>query len=469
MSSCAIQLAAAWLASTSVAQGAPVIEQVEPTSGAEGTTVNIVGRRFGADARVSIGVDPLPLISSRPNRLTVRIPQGTHSGNIAVSSAGATVRGPEFRVTPPLPAPAVDSFEPQKGPPGSHVVLRGKHFSALAGGNMVTLGGEPVVVLSAAPDQLELIVPEGKVGGPFVVRAGAAGEAASKASFEITARTAITAVEPPRGGPGSEVTLRGTGFSSVPKQNRVYLNNLPLAVKSASETTLVVTLPMKTVSGQLLVDVEGAGRAYAAQPFVVQHPPIVLDFRPKQGPPGTVLTVRGTNFGRNAEAVEAKIGDVALAAREAHDTVLTLQVPEGVQDGKLSVRIQGVGPAWSAQPFRVLLPLRLTGFTPKSGALGTEVTISGEGFPQSVSLVRASVGGASAHVLSVSPTQLKLRILNGRGGPIEIAVSGKGEARTSEAFTVLEAAGSAAPAAVPAPKQAPAAPAGSPRPEAKTR
>jgi hypothetical protein len=461
-------MASAFVALGVAAQGAPVIEEVEPTSGAEGTTVNIVGRRFGADARVSIGADPLPLMVSRPNRLTVRIPPGAHSGNIAVSSAGATVRGPEFRVTPPLPLPTIESFEPKKGPPGSHVVLHGKHFSPLATGNTVMLGGEPMVVLSAGPEQLELIVPESKVSGPFVLRAGQAGETASKDSFEITARTAIVAVEPPRGGPGSEITLRGTGFASVSKRNRVYLNNVALNVKSASETALVVTLPSKVASGKILVDVEGAGRAFTDEPFVVQHPPTVIDFKPKQGPPGSVLTVRGTNFGQSAEAIEAKIGDVALSAREAHDTLLSLQVPEGVQDGKLSIRVQGVGPAWSAQPFRVLLPLRLSGFTPKSGAPGSEIVVTGEGFPSSPAQVRASIGGATARVVSATPTQLKLRVPTGHGGPIEIAVSGKGEARTAEPF-VLDAQADPKPPAAPPTAEKPAVLTSPSRPQPKTR
>jgi hypothetical protein len=343
------------LTAGAVAQSGPVIEEVAPTSGPPGTLVHVTGRRFAPNAKVSIGGQVLATAQRLPNRISVRIPDAAASGAVAVSGSNGSVRGPEFRVTPPAPAPKIDTLEPSSGRPGARVLLRGKNFSPRLAANVVTLSGRPAVVLSATPQQLEVTVPDGASSGPFVVKVQPGGETQS-APFTVTARTSIAAFSPERGVPGSELTIRGQGFASEPARNRVFLGNVPLAIKRASEQELVVALPMKIASGELLVDVVDGGRAVAPTKLVVQMPPTVLGFAPDRGKPGTAVTVRGSNFGTNAEAIEAKLGETKLRVRSVAPTVLELEVPADAQTGRLSIRVFGIGPAWSERPFTVVLP-----------------------------------------------------------------------------------------------------------------
>jgi hypothetical protein len=349
------------------AQTGPVIEDVEPTSGPPGTLVHVTGRRFPPDAKVSIGGRVLASEQRLPNRISVRVPAGAASGPVAVTGSTGSVRGLEFRVTPPAPAPAIDGIEPASGRPGSKVVLRGKNFSSRLAANTVTLGGRPAVVLSATPQALEVSVPAGASSGPFVVKVQPGGEARSKA-FTVTAHTAITGFTPERGLPGTELTIRGQGFATEPARNRVFLGNLPLPVKRASEQELVVTLPTKIASGELLVDVRDGGRAVAPTPLVVQLAPSVVSFSPLRGKPGTVVKVRGTNFGNNAQVVEARIGEAKLLVRSAARTLLELEIPADAQTGKLSIRVLGIGPAWSERPFTVVVPPAPKGVKPMPSA-----------------------------------------------------------------------------------------------------
>lgn len=343
------------LAVAAAAQSGPMIEEVEPTSGPPGTLVHVTGRRFAANAQVSIGGQAIATERRLPNRISVRVPAGTASGLVAVSGSNGTVRGPEFRVTPAPPAPAIDAIEPASGRPGARVTIRGKNFSPRLAANTVTLGGRPAVVLSATPQVLEVTVPDGASTGPFVVDVQPGGQAQSSA-FTVTAQTAIAGFSPQRGVPGKELTIRGQGFAQESARNRVFLGNVPLPIKQASEQQLVVTLPAKIASGELLVDVEGGGRAVAPTPLEVQLQPTVLSFTPASGKPGTVLRVRGSSFGTDPAAVEARIGDSVLHVRSVAPTLLELDVPAGVQSGKLSIRVFGVGPAWSDQAFEVVAP-----------------------------------------------------------------------------------------------------------------
>jgi hypothetical protein len=352
-----------------------------------------------------------------------------------VATATGSVRGPEFRVTPALPPPSLDAFDPERGPPGTQVQIRGKNFSPRLTGNIVTLGGKPVVVQSAATDTLRVTIPVAP-SGPLTVRVGQSDPATSTKNFEVTEATSVTDVQPPRGGPGSEIVIRGRGFSTVAASNRVYLNNVPLTVKTASPIELVAQLPTKVASGTILVDVLGAGRASSAQAFVVQRPPSVAEFSPKKGTLGTVVTVRGTNFGTNVDVIDAKIGDAKLIVRAATDTRLTLEITPAAKPGRISIRVHGVGPAWSAENFVALPTLRITSFTPQAGPAGTDVLVAGEGFGDSPTHNRVTIGGAKASVLEAGPSRLKIRIPKTKSGPIEISVPGASSARTAVPFVI---------------------------------
>lgn len=342
-------------ARSALAQTGPMIEDVEPTSGPPGTLVHVTGRRFAPNAKLSIGGQPMTIESRLPNRISVRIAANTPSGPVSVSGTNGSVRGVEFRVTPAAPPPAIDSVEPASGRPGARVALHGQNFSPRFAANSVTLSGRPAVVLSATPQLLEVSVPEGATSGPFVVDVQPGGKAQSK-PFTVTAATAISAFSPERGVPGAELTIRGQGFAALAAHDRVFLGNVPLAIKRASETELVVTLPMKIASGELLVDVDGGGRAKAPTPLVVQLPPKILRFSPLRGQPGTVVTVRGSSFGSTAAAVEAMMGEAKLLVRSVAPTMLELEIPAGAVTGRISIRVFGVGPVWSDQPFTVVIP-----------------------------------------------------------------------------------------------------------------
>lgn len=415
-----------------------VIEHIEPTSGPAGTTVNVIGRGLGGATAARLGTTPLHLIEVSPTRIRVTLPDGAQTAEIAVDTPVGWIRGPEFRVTPPLPAPKIESFEPRSGAPGSRVVIRGRNFAPRLTGNAVTLGGHPVVVVEATPVELDVIVPEVRQGGPFQVRVQSAGEVVSGDRFEVTTKTTITLVEPRRAAPGSQITITGTGFSPRASDNRVYLNNVQLDVVRASPTELVVKLPTRIATGDVLVDVKDAGRATSPVPFVVQWPPTVVGFAPTSGTAGVRVTVRGTNFGDEPEAIEARLGEVKLAVREVHRTYMVVEIPEGAPSDTLSIRVHGVGPAWSDIPFHVVATLSIAAFAPPSGPAGTIVTIDGHGFDVVRDQNRVTIGGRAAEVVDASESQIKVRVPAGPSGPIEVEVPGGKKARARAPFIVTE-------------------------------
>lgn len=429
-----------WSSALSVTAAAnrPVIEYIEPTSGPTGTVVEIVGRGLGSASRVRVGAVELTVVEVMPSRVRARLPEGTTTGSIVVDTPGGVVQGPEFRVTAPRPAPRIDSFEPKRGPPGSHVTLRGQNFSPRLTGNVVTLAGERVLVHSATPVTLDVIVPQVTSGGPFQVRVAEGGEAVSGQSFEVTQGAAITSVEPARAPPGAELTVKGSGFSATPGATRVYLNNVELEIVRATPTEVVVRLAQRIATGDILVDVAGAGQVRSPHPFVPQWPPTVVGFAPRQGAPGTLVTVRGTNFGDDPAAVLARMGEAELAVREAQRTRLVVEIPAGAQSERLSIRVHGVGPAWSPVAFRVLSSLAITGVTPQGGPAGTVAVIEGQGFDPTPQRNRVTVGGRSAEVIDATGSRIEFRVPAGGSGPVEVELPGGERARARDPFVVTQ-------------------------------
>ena len=202
----------------------PVIESVRPTAGSPGTHVQILGRHFGRRAQFFLGDTPLPVLERLPNRWTVQIPAGAQTGMLVLRTRAGAFGGPQFRVIAARPAPVVRSIEPGAAPPGAEVRLRGEGFSARMADNDVTLSGQPVVVRSATPTELRVIVPSGAASGVFQVSVAGAAGAGQSPPLTVTVGLSIAAVEPARANAGDEVLLRGSGFAVPLRRNRVYLN-----------------------------------------------------------------------------------------------------------------------------------------------------------------------------------------------------------------------------------------------------
>ncbi len=428
-------------AAAQVRRPLPVVQRLEPTSGPPGTEVSLIGRHFDDQQTVWIGASQLEIVSRLPNRWTARVPAGATSGAIELHTPRGNVTGPRFRVTEAPPAPVVASFEPASGAPGSEVVIRGENFSPRLTENHVHLGALPVVVRSATPNELTVIVPQGAESGPFRVDVTGSGQATSAQAFQIGTGTTIASFEPVMGPPGTRVTIRGTGFSRRAAQNRVYLGEQRARVLRATETELSVELPRRdAVTARLLVDVQRGGRAHSPTEFEIRFPPTIAGVDPESGAPGTRLTLTGEHFGADVRQVRATMGETELVVRDLAPDRLVVEIPAGAASGPIEVTVAGLGPARTRGAITVLEQVAVEGFSPRSGGPGTVVTITGRGFSQTAANNTVRLSGTQAAIVRATATSLEVRIPEGAGsGPLVVAVQNAGEARTQQPFVVTRA------------------------------
>ncbi|HEX2093274.1 MAG TPA: IPT/TIG domain-containing protein [Longimicrobiaceae bacterium] len=330
---------------------------------------------------------------------------------------GVTLTIPlELRITRAASQPAIAGFSPAGGPPGTQLTLSG---SNLAGATEVRLGGVSVpFTVDPTGSAIVLTVPPGAATGQLTVAAGNSG-VTSTDTFTVTTASAtgvVLSASPPAqaivsGASASyTVSLARNGFTGPVD---LAVDGLPagasaeLSPDPASGGSAVLTI--RTTAGQTTLGTRTLtikGSAVGA-PDVVVTPatvslavglaPGITGFSPAIGSEGTNVEISGANLGN---ATEVRFNGVPASFLVGAPSQLLASVPPGATTGPISVT-NPFGTARSSQIFEITreAPPTITGFSPLSGAPGTEVQIRGTGF---VHVTIVDFGGAVADFEVVS-------------------------------------------------------------------
>ena len=152
--------------------------------------------------------------------------------------------------------PAITSFTPTSGGPGTAVTVSGAGYAGAPSDNVLTFGGVRATVTSSTPTRLTVTVPTGAATGPLTVTTPA-GSARSSGVFAVTAADlAPTALRAPATAGAQQpitvswtVTNRGTGAAKVGWRDLVYLSADPLCCAGESPVA-DATLPAGLGPGQ---------------------------------------------------------------------------------------------------------------------------------------------------------------------------------------------------------------------------
>ncbi|MCW9709179.1 beta strand repeat-containing protein [Fodinibius salsisoli] len=425
----------------------PVISQVSPTAGPAGTQVTITGHYFSPDPdsnRVTFNGIPAALTHTDSTRLMATVPNEATTGPVEVITRGQTTEGPTFSVTEaPVPQVAIDDISPKQGPVGTAVTISGQNFSAVNTENTVTFNGTEATINNATETTLEVSVPQGATNGPVKVAVGS--QTAEGPSFTVTSdpekQLTVTGISPKEGPEGTAVTITGANFSATASDNAVTFNGTEATVTSASTTELVVTVPQGATTGNITV---GAGDQTATGPtFSVTDAPVpqvaIEDISPKQGPVGTAVTITGHNFSGTASENTVTFNGTKATISNATETTLEVSVPQGATSGPVKVSASGqtaTGPSFTVTEAPVP-QVTIDDLNPKSGPVGTSVTITGANFSATASDNAVRFNGTEATVNSASTTELVVTVPQGATtGTVTVGVGD--QTATGPTFTVTE-------------------------------
>jgi hypothetical protein len=416
-----------------------IVREIVPAAIAPGGRVTLRGDGFvttPAQNRVSLGGRPLRVVRATATALEVDVPLDAVTGTVLVEvpNAGRYETPTRLFVGP---APVVRTFEPPRAAPGARVVLRGEHFGSEAGRVQVTFGERPATVVSVAPNELVVTVPQGAVTGRVHVTAAGVGPVASSVDFSVLQPVSLTRFEPRAADVGDTVTLTGTGFDPDPSRNTVTLGAARLRVLRATETELAVEVVAGARSGALNVTVEGNGSARAREPFMVSQRPRITALEPDRGVPGAHVVLRGSNFPTDRALVQVRLNGVDVPIEAYSAEALTVRVPANAQTGRFQVigRLQGNGTA--ATDFVVLQPVALRAVEPPAGPVGATITLRGEGFEPDPARLTVRLGTTVVRPVRNSTTEIAFVVPRAsRGGPITVEAEGRQPVTTAEPFAV---------------------------------
>lgn len=232
----------------------PAISSVSPESGAAGTVVTIVGTGFGdvaGSGRVWLGSTYGTVSSWSDTQIVAAVATGATSGIARVQQGGVWSNSHAFTVA----NAAISDVTPNSGVAGTQVTITGTGFGASQGNGQVWLGTATAVVSTWSDTQIVALVAAGARSGSARVLQN--GVLTNAIAFDVP-DFHITNVTPSSGAAGTSVTIAGSGFGSGQGTGSVLLGSINGQILSWTDTQVVATVSLGSVTGVARIQQNGA-------------------------------------------------------------------------------------------------------------------------------------------------------------------------------------------------------------------
>jgi IPT/TIG domain. len=255
---------------------------------------------------------------------------------------------------------------------GTNVTINGTNF--LGASSVAFHGTGAAFSVNGAGTQISTTVPTGATTGQITV--STPNGTATTSNFTVTGTAPSITNFAPRNGPvGTPVTITGLRFGGA---TAVTFNgtSAPFSVNGAG-TQITTTVPSGATTGKVSVtSAAGTDQSFGNFTVTGTGAPNVTGFSPNSGKVGTSVSIFGSGFS-GTTAVRFN-GTAAAPFTVVTSGKITTTVSTGATTGKISVT-NAAGTATSGSDFTVT-GLKITGFSPTSGNVGTIVTLLGSGF-----------------------------------------------------------------------------------------
>ncbi|XP_066121905.1 fibrocystin-L [Saccopteryx bilineata] len=258
------------------------ISHTWPVSGslAGGTLLTISGFGFNENSKVLVGNETCSVIGGDLNKITCRTPKRLEGTvDISVITNGYQATAKDAYSYNCLQTPVITDFNPKVRTILGKVnlTIKGYNFgSELTQSMAVYVGGKPCQVLHWNFTDVRCLLPKlspGKHDICVEVRNWGFASTRDKLSAFIQYSLEVNNVFPQGGSlyGGTEVTIMGVGFSTIPTENTVLLGSFPCNVTSSSSDVIKCTLPSTGNAFRITNDGEDSvyGLGYAWSPSVL--------------------------------------------------------------------------------------------------------------------------------------------------------------------------------------------------------
>jgi hypothetical protein len=200
----------------------------------------------------------------------------------------------------------------------------------------------------------------GAFRGELAVEGSLNGSADSRVDAPIALPAPTISSLTPNAGPvGTTVTIAGNNFRDQQLGGTVkFFNNRTATVTMWSNTSIVVTVPASSATGNVTVTV--AGTTSAGTAFIVGNVPTIANLSPSSGVSGTAVVITGTNFGATKGSSTVKFNGVTAATTSWSTTSITATVPASATTGNVVVTVNGLPSAGASFTVPVLTQVSIS-------------------------------------------------------------------------------------------------------------
>lgn len=328
-------------------------------------------------------------------------------------------------------APLITGLSPASGRPGTLVIISGSNLLEVTGITFSKNAPAPIYGSIGDGTGIQTEVPADAISGPVKVTT-AGGTATSPEPFEVPdISPVIQDFHPSSGLAGTWVSFSGVGLVEV-KSVRFNGKEAEFTEQPWYFGGLSARVPFGATTGPITITTQ-AGSDTTADSFTVTQlgAPVISEFSPRSGPPGTQITLRGVNL---ASVQSVMINGVAAEFSQMVADWLFVTVPVRATTGPMVV-VTAYGSDTTSTPFEVTEAHRptITTVSPPSARPHSWVTITGAGleFVEGVTF-----SGVPTRYTVMASTMVIAEVPYAPSGPVHV-ICQTGVAISPEPFSVV--------------------------------
>lgn len=378
-----------------------------PSSAKTGDTVIISGTNFStelSDNLVTFNNVSGRIIEATSSNLKVVVPAGITNNwydsyiSIRVKSGGQTIDLNNRFILAPSPT----GFSPKNGTWGTSITITGNSLNNV----YVYFNDISVGSYSAYNNSLTVNVPSEVREKSFKIYIKSNGEKIEVPGGSFTMdKMQIYSFTPQKVLQGSNITVSGSNYNSYYDRNKLHIGNQVLSSNYYSSMTF--TIPTTLSKGEYTAYVSNGIDTVVLPQKVQVVQPEIASVSPSSGYAGSKITVSGSNFRPGNTSLY--FDDYYFWPTSSDSTTIKATIP-AIEPGTYKIKLNINSTSYeSDQEFTVLEPV-LSSLTPSTGKAGNSVIINGEGFGTSSSNVRVLFGSIYADVMSISNTQINVKV-----------------------------------------------------------
>jgi N-acetylneuraminic acid mutarotase len=270
--------------------------------------------------------------------------------------------------------PVLKSVIPQSAVCGDTVIIKGENLTYIQSDCRVLFGNIAATILSAARDELMVIVPVAPEGS-IKINVTVSGLRSVDALNFIMKMPLLTGFYPVTGTFGDVITLSGSNFSLDTSNIYVYFDNARARIVGSSRTYYRVEVPVGNDKSPASVKIKYFNYYAYGNEFSLSQA-VISDVSPRVCRPYETVVITGENFNPWPEGNVVRIGEVEAYVVSSTSTSITIMLPDGLTPGINTVSVTTINDTpvtWSGT-IEVLVTWKKLSDFPASGR------VAGSGF-----------------------------------------------------------------------------------------